>query len=109
MTKVHAPIHPGEILLEEFMKPYGISQYEVAKVIGVSPRRINEIVHGKRAITADTGLRLSRAFRMNDAFFSGLQADYDLEVERDRLSTDLDAIKTLPAVAAHLAAIDVAS
>lgn len=103
MNKVHAPIHPGEILLEEFMKPYGISQYEVSKVIGVSPRRINEIVHGKRAITADTGLRLSRAFSMNDSFFSGLQADYDLEVERDRLAEELAAIKVLPAVAAATA------
>ncbi|MFM6963843.1 MAG: HigA family addiction module antitoxin [Micrococcales bacterium] len=102
MAKVHAPIHPGEILLEEFMKPYGISQYEVAKVIGVSPRRINEIVHGKRSITADTGLRLARAFSMNDAFFSGLQADYDLEVERDRLDETLDQISVLPAVAKQL-------
>lgn len=100
MKKVHEPIHPGEILLEEFMKPYGISQYEVAKVIGVSPRRINEIVHGKRSITADTGLRLSRAFSMNDAFFSGLQADYDLEVERDRLAETLGSISVLPAVQA---------
>lgn len=102
MAKVHAPIHPGEILLEEFMKPYGISQYEVAKVLGVSARRINEIVHGKRAITADTGLRLSRAFSMSDSFFSGLQADYDLEVERDRLAESLAEIPILPAVAAHL-------
>ena len=103
MNKVHAPIHPGEILLEEFMKPYGISQCEVSKVIGVLPRRINEIVHGKRAITADTGLRLSRAFSMNDSFFSGLQADYDLEVERDRLVAELAEIKVLPAVAAATA------
>ena len=102
MKKVHAPIHPGEVLLEEFMVPYGISQYEVAKVIGVSPRRINEIVHGKRAITADTAIRLARAFSMNDSFFSNLQADYDLELERDRLVEVLPTISVLPAVAKTL-------
>jgi addiction module HigA family antidote len=99
MKKVHAPIHPGEVLLEEFMIPHGISQYEVAKVIGVSPRRINEIVHGKRAITADSALRLARAFSMNDSFFSNLQADYDLAVERDRLEDILPKIEVLPAIA----------
>ena len=109
MAKALAPIHPGVILLEEFLIPFGISQYEVAKVVGVSPRRINEIVHGKRAITADTALRLSRAFDLSDTFWLNMQSRYDLEVERDRLSTDLAAIKTLPAVAARLAAIDVAS
>lgn len=102
MKKVHAPIHPGEILLEEFMVPHGISQYEVAKVIGVSPRRINEIVHGKRAITADTAIRLARAFSMNDAFFSNLQADYELELERDRLTEILPNIAVLPAIAKAL-------
>ena len=102
MSKLHAPIHPGEVLLEEFMIPHGISQYEVAKVIGVSPRRINEIVHGKRAITADTALRLARAFSMNDAFFSNLQADYDLAVERDRLEAVLPNILVLPAIAKAL-------
>ena len=102
MSKLHAPIHPGEVLLEEFMIPHGISQYEVAKVIGVSPRRINEIVHGKRAITADTALRLARAFSMNDAFFSNLQADYDLAVERDRLDDVLPNILVLPAIAKAL-------
>ena len=102
MSKLHAPIHPGEVLLEEFMIPHGISQYEVAKVIGVSPRRINEIVHGKRAITADTALRLARAFSMNDAFFSTLQADYDLAVERDRLDDVLPNIQVLPAIAKAL-------
>jgi addiction module HigA family antidote len=95
MKKVHAPIHPGEVLLEEFMIPHGISQYEVAKVIGVSPRRINEIVHGKRSITADTALRLARAF-------SNLQADYDLAVERDRLEAVLPKISVLPAIAKAL-------
>jgi antitoxin HigA-1 len=102
MSKLHAPIHPGEVLLEEFMIPHGISQYEVAKVIGVSPRRINEIVHGKRAITADTALRLARAFSMNDAFFSNLQTDYDLAVERDRLDDVLPNILVLPAIAKAL-------
>lgn len=102
MKKVHAPIHPGEVLLEEFMIPHGISQYEVAKVIGVSPRRINEIVHGKRSITADTALRLARAFSMNDAFFSNLQADYNLAVERDRLESVLPKIAVLPAIAKAL-------
>jgi addiction module HigA family antidote len=102
MKKVHAPIHPGEVLLEEFMIPYGISQYEVAKVIGVSPRRINEIVHGKRSITADSALRLARAFSMNDAFFSNLQADYDLAIERDRLEDVLPKIGVLPAVSEAL-------
>ena len=101
MTKAHAPIHPGEILLEEFMQPLGISQYEVAKVIGVSPRRINEIVHGKRAITADTALRLALAFDLSDSYFINLQSRYDLEVERDRLAATLPNIKVLPAVAAH--------
>lgn len=102
MKKAHAPIHPGEVLLEEFMIPHGISQYEVAKVIGVSPRRINEIVHGKRAITADTAIRLARAFSMNDAFFSNLQADYELALERDRLADILPKISVLPAVAKAL-------
>lgn len=100
MNKMHPPIHPSEILFEEFMKPNGISQYEVAKVIGVSPRRINEIVHGKRAITVDTGLRLARACNMNDSFFTGLQAAYDLEFEQDRLAPELATIKVLAAVAA---------
>jgi addiction module HigA family antidote len=103
MAKAHAPIHPGEILLEEFMAPFGVSQYEVAKVIGVSPRRINEIVHGKRAITADTALRLARAFDVSDSFWINLQARYDLEVERDRLAETLPSISTIPAVAAQLA------
>lgn len=102
MTKLLPPIHPGEVLLEEFMLPHGISHYEVAKVIGVSPRRINEIVHGNRSITADTALRLARAFSMNDAFFSNLQADYDLAVERDRLESVLPKILVLPAIAKAL-------
>ena len=80
------PIHPGEILLEEFLNPMGISQYRLAKDISVPARRINEIVHGKRAITADTALRLSRYFGMSDRFWLNLQTAYDLEVERDHLA-----------------------
>jgi addiction module HigA family antidote len=79
------PIHPGEVLLEEFLKPLGISQYRLAKDISVPPRRINEIVHGKRAITADTALRLSRFFGMSERFWLNLQVRYDLEVAKDRI------------------------
>ena len=85
-----APIHPGEILLEEFLDPMGISQYRLAKDTSVPPRRINEIVHGKRGITADTGLRLARYFGTSDRFWLNLQTGYDLEVERDRLADRLD-------------------
>ena len=84
------PIHPGEILLEEFMKPMGLSQYRVAKDIHVSPRRINEIVHGKRNISADTALRLSRYFGLSERFWMNLQSRYDLEVEKDRLAGRLE-------------------
>lgn len=98
MIKAHAPIHPGEILLEEFLKPYGVSQYELAKVVGVSARRINEIVHGKRAISPDTALRLARAFDISDRFFLNLQNRYDLEIELDRMQEILSAIKPLRAV-----------
>jgi len=83
------PIHPGEILLEEFLKPSALSQYRVAKGMNVSPRRINEIVQGKRAITADTALRLSRFFGTTDRFWLNLQTRCDLEVERDRLGNRL--------------------
>jgi addiction module HigA family antidote len=84
-----APIHPGEILLEEFLKPMEISQYRLAKDISVSPRRINEIVHGKRAISHDTALRLSRYFGLSERFWMNLQARYDLEVAKDRLQDRL--------------------
>lgn len=84
--KLLSPIHPGEILLEEFLEPMGISQYRVAKDISVPPRRINEIVHGKRAITPDTALRLSRYFGLSERFWINLQTRYDLEIEKDRLS-----------------------
>ena len=79
------PIHPGEILLEEFMKPLGLSQYRVSKDIGVQARRINEIVHGKRAVTGDTALRLARYFGTSEGFWMNLQAHYDLERAKDRL------------------------
>jgi addiction module HigA family antidote len=79
-TKV-PPVHPGEILLEEFLKPMGLSQYRLAKDIGVPAHRINEIVHGQRAISADTALRLSRFFSMSERFWLNLQARYELEVE----------------------------
>ena len=98
MTKAHAPIHPGEILLEEFIKPFGVSQYELAKVVGVPPRRINEIVLGKRSISPDTALRLARAFDISDRFFLNLQARYDLEVESERLAGVLEGIRPLKAV-----------
>ena len=90
-TKKLAPIHPGEILLEEFLKPMGISQYRIAKEISVPPRRINEIVHGTRAITADTGLRLSRYFGTSERFWLNLQTHYDIEVQKDRLGDTLDS------------------
>ena len=84
------PIHPGEILLEEFLVPMGISQYRLAKDISVPPRRINEIVRGQRAITADTALRLARYFRTTERFWLNLQTRYDLELEKDRLGDRLD-------------------
>ncbi|MBM3272773.1 HigA family addiction module antidote protein [Candidatus Kaiserbacteria bacterium] len=83
------PIHPGEILLEEFLKPLAISQYRLAKDMSVPPRRINEIVLGKRAISPDTALRLSRYFGLSDRFWINLQARYDLEVEKDKLADRL--------------------
>jgi addiction module HigA family antidote len=88
-TKKIKPIHPGEILLEEFLKPMGLSQNKLANDIGVPPRRINEIVHGKRRITADTALRLAHYFKMTPQFWLGLQMDYDLDIEEDKLSKRL--------------------
>jgi antitoxin HigA-1 len=81
----HPPIHPGEILLEEFLEPMEVSQYRLAKDISVPARRINEIVHGKRGITADTALRLARYFGTTDRFWMNLQTHYDLEIETRRL------------------------
>lgn len=89
-AKKLAPIHPGEVLLEEFLKPMGISQYRLAKEISVPPRRINEIVHGTRAITADTALRLSRYFGTSERFWLNLQIRYDIEMEKDRLGDTLN-------------------
>ena len=83
------PIHPGEILLEDFLKPMGLSQYRVAKDISVPPRRVNEIVHGNRSITADTALRLARYFGTPPQFWINLQSHYDLEIESDRLAERL--------------------
>lgn len=85
-----APIHPGEILLEEFLEPMNISQYRLAKDIGVPPRRINEIVQGKRAISVDTALRLSRYFGLSERFWLNLQTRYDVEVEKDKLNGRLE-------------------
>jgi addiction module HigA family antidote len=84
------PVHPGEILSEEFLQPLNLSQNALARGLGVPPRRINEIVHGKRRMTADTALRLSRFFRMSPEFWMGLQVDFDLETESDRLSGRLE-------------------
>ena len=88
------PVHPGEILMEEFLKPMGLSQNRLANDIGVPPRRINEIVQAKRRITADTALRLARYFGMSPQFWLGLQMDYDLDVEEDRLSARLEEVKS---------------
>jgi addiction module HigA family antidote len=89
-SKKLPPIHPGEILMEEFLEPMGISQYRLAKDISVPPRRINEIVHGKRSITADTALRLGRYFDMSPQFWLNLQSRYDLEMAEDLLEDRLD-------------------
>ncbi len=88
--KLLEPIHPGEILMEEFLKHMGVSQYRLAKDINVPARRINEIVQGKRSITPDTALRLSRYFGLSERFWVNLQARYDLEKEKDRLKNRLD-------------------
>lgn len=91
MTKREiVPIHPGEILLEEFLNPLGISQYRLAKDLHVDPRRVNEIVLGKRAITADTALRLSRYFGSSERFWLNLQTRYDLEVQKEQLGDQLE-------------------
>jgi len=88
-TRRLAPIHPGEVLFEDFLEPLEISQYRLAHDISVPPRRINEIVHGKRGITADTALRLARYFRTTDRFWLNLQARFDLEQQRDSLGSRL--------------------
>ncbi len=85
MEKALSPIHPGEVLLEDFMKPLGLSQYRLAKDLGVTPIRINQIVHGKRAISVDTAMRLARYFGTSAAIWLRLQVDYDLEVAEQDL------------------------
>jgi antitoxin HigA-1 len=97
MSSAHGPIHPGEILLEEFLGPLGISQYRLAQAIGVPARRINEIVHGKRAISPDTALRLSRALGTSDRFWINLQTRYDLDVQLEIHRDEFDRIKRLVA------------
>lgn len=88
-TRKLKPIHPGELLAADFLEPLGLSQYRLARDLSVAPRRINEIVHGTRAISADTALRLARYFGTSERFWLNLQARYDLEVERDRLGARL--------------------
>ena len=97
MRKIPYP-HPGEILLEEFLKPMGITQYRLAKEIAVPQRRIGEIVAGVRGVTADTGLRLSRFFAMSDGFWIGLQVDYDAAMTKDRLAETLAKIRPWSAI-----------
>jgi addiction module HigA family antidote len=95
VTTAHDPIHPGEVLLEEFLMPMGITQYRLAKTISVPARRINEIVHGKRAISPDTALRLSRALGTSDRFWINLQSRYDLETAVAKNHEALDQIRPL--------------
>ena len=90
MKKTIPPIHPGELLLEEFLEPFGLSQYRLAKDISVPPRRINEIVLGKRAVSADTALRLAKYFGMSPQFWMNAQNHYDLEIQKDLLDERLE-------------------
>ena len=91
MARLLAPIHPGEVLAEEFLGPLGVTQYRLAKDTSVPARRINEIVKGERSISADTALRFAKYFGTSDLFWLNLQAKYDLEIQKDRLGTRLDA------------------
>ncbi|GAB2574857.1 HigA family addiction module antidote protein [Dyella jejuensis] len=93
MRKLPYP-HPGEILAEEFLKPMDITPYRLAKAIGISQTRVGEIIAGKRAITADTGLRLSKFFGMNEGFWTGLQDDYDRAMTKDQIEAELEKIQT---------------
>lgn len=93
--KLYPPIHPGETLLEDFIEGFGITQHKLAVSIGVPPRRINEIVHGKRAITADTALRLGKYFQVEPQFWLNLQSRYDLDVAKDRLADQINGIEPL--------------
>ena len=97
MDVIMPPVHPGEILLDEFLEPLHVSQYQLAKSLSVPPRRINKIVHGQRRISAGTALRLARYFGTSERFWMNLQARYDLEVEKDRLGGALDEIQPLSA------------
>ena len=94
---VMAPVHPGEVLAEEYLEPLGVTQHRLAVAIGVPPRRINEIVHGKRGISADTALRLARFFGTSERFWLNLQSRYDLEREKDALADTLARIQPLSA------------
>ncbi|MGH3886569.1 MAG: HigA family addiction module antitoxin [Pseudonocardiaceae bacterium] len=94
-TPIMSPIHPGEVLLQEYLEPLGITQHRLALAISVPPRRINEIVHGKRRISADTALRLARYFGTTERFWLNLQSRYDLEAERDRLAPTLARLQPL--------------
>ena len=94
-TATLPPIHPGEVLMEDYLEPLGITQHRLALAIGVPPRRINEIVHGTRRITADTALRMARYFGTSERFWMNLQGRYDLEMERDRLVDTLNEITPL--------------
>ena len=96
-SRIMEPIHPGEILMEEFLTPLGITQNKLAVSIGVPPRRVNEIVHGKRGITADTALRLSRFFSNSSEFWMNLQARYELESQAEALEAALSGITPLVA------------
>jgi addiction module HigA family antidote len=95
MTTTMKPIHPGEVLMLDFLEPLGVTQHRLAVSIGVPPRRINEIVHGKRRISADTALRLARYFGTSERFWINLQSRYDLKIERDNLGSKLEAITPL--------------
>jgi addiction module HigA family antidote len=94
-TPFMTPIHPGEILAEEYLTPLGITQHKLAVAINVPPRRINEIVHGTRRISADTALRLARYFGTSERYWMNLQGRHDIEIERDRLAGALDDIRPL--------------
>ncbi|MDK8763960.1 HigA family addiction module antitoxin [Corynebacterium sp. MSK218] len=92
-TKLYPPIHPGEVLNEDFIKAFGITQHKLAMAIGVPPRRINEIVHGKRGITADTALRLGRYFGVEPQFWVNLQGRYELELAEDSIAEEVSSIE----------------
>lgn len=95
MIKAHEPITPGEILLTEFLEPLGITQYRLAQATGLPQTRISEIIRGKRSITTQTALRLSKALGVDERFWINIQTDYDLEIERDRHGTEIDEVTVL--------------